>query len=40
MISNADVFDFELDNEDMNKLDKLDTSVRTGHDPDTFDFEA
>lgn len=40
MISNADVFDFELDNEDMNKLDKLDTGVRTGHDPDTFDFEA
>lgn len=38
IISNADIFDFELDQEDVDKLDSLDKSKRFGPDPDNFDF--
>ncbi len=38
MRSNADIFDFHLDSEDMNKLNQLDEGLRSGPDPDTFDF--
>ena len=34
---NIDVFDFKLDNEDMAAIADLETGVRTGDDPDTFD---
>ncbi|ASV30147.1 aldo/keto reductase [Maribacter cobaltidurans] len=36
--SNADIFDFELTDEDMAYLDGLDKGERTGPDPDNFDF--
>lgn len=35
---NADVFDFELSREDMDKLDALNKNHRYGPDPDNFDF--
>lgn len=35
---NADVFDFELSREDMDKLDALNKNHRFGPDPDNFDF--
>jgi diketogulonate reductase-like aldo/keto reductase len=35
---NAQVFDFELSQEDMNALDALDQGRRVGPDPDDFDF--
>ena len=35
---NADVFDFELSPEDMDKLDSLNKNHRFGPDPDNFDF--
>lgn len=35
---NANVFDFELSQEDMKVLDGLHTGKRVGSDPDTFDF--
>jgi diketogulonate reductase-like aldo/keto reductase len=35
---NADVFDFELSQEDMDKLDALNKNHRFGPDPDNFDF--
>lgn len=35
---NADVFDFELSPEDMDKLDALNKNHRFGPDPDNFDF--
>ncbi|MDN4594300.1 aldo/keto reductase [Polycladomyces subterraneus] len=35
---NADVFDFELSQEDMAKLDGLNRNQRFGPDPDNFDF--
>lgn len=38
IIENADVFDFELSPEDMNKIDGLNKNERTGADPDNFDF--
>lgn len=38
IISNADVFDFELSEEDIKRIDKLDKHKRIGPDPDTFDF--
>lgn len=38
IIANADVFDFEISDEDMNALDKLDRGYRFGPDPDNFDF--
>ena len=36
--SNADIFDFELSQEDMAFLDGLETGERTGPDPDNFNF--
>ncbi|WP_291961014.1 aldo/keto reductase [Maribacter sp.] len=36
--SNADIFDFELSNEDIAFLDGLETGERTGPDPDNFNF--
>ena len=33
IISNADIFDFELSNEDVYKIDSLDAGTRTGPDP-------
>ncbi|MEN8788326.1 MAG: aldo/keto reductase, partial [Flavobacteriaceae bacterium] len=38
IVSNADIFDFELSAEDVAYLDKLDRGQRFGPDPDTFDF--
>ncbi|WP_321384462.1 aldo/keto reductase [uncultured Enterococcus sp.] len=38
MISNSDVFDFKLEQEDMERLDALNESFRVGPDPDSFDF--
>ncbi|PID25270.1 aldo/keto reductase [Sporosarcina sp. P7] len=35
---NADVFDFELTSEDMERIDKLNQDHRVGPDPDNFDF--
>ena len=36
--SNADIFDFELSDADMQAIDNLDRSQRIGPDPDNFDF--
>lgn len=36
IISNADVFDFQLTDEDMKRIDALDTNDRTGAHPDHF----
>ncbi|PWL39799.1 aldo/keto reductase [Flagellimonas aquimarina] len=38
IISNADIFDFELTHEDVQLLDGLDRNQRFGPDPDNFDF--
>ncbi|MCP4976224.1 MAG: aldo/keto reductase [Maribacter sp.] len=38
IIANANIFDFELSNEDMVYLDNLEKGQRFGPDPDTFDF--
>jgi diketogulonate reductase-like aldo/keto reductase len=38
IIANADLFDFEISQEDMNLLDGLDQGKRFGPDPDNFDF--
>jgi len=38
IIDNANLFDFELSNEDMAYLDSLEKGQRFGPDPDTFDF--
>lgn len=38
IIENANVFDFELTLEDMEKIDALNQNERTGPDPDHFDF--
>ncbi|WEK53997.1 MAG: aldo/keto reductase [Candidatus Cohnella colombiensis] len=35
---NADLFDFELEPEDMNRIDALNENQRFGADPDNFDF--
>ncbi|MBS6500115.1 MAG: aldo/keto reductase [Clostridium sp.] len=35
---NANVFDFELTNEDMKLIDGMNRNLRTGADPDNFDF--
>lgn len=35
---NFDVFDFELTDEDINRIDALNTNERLGPDPDNFDF--
>ena len=38
IISNADVFDFEISDEDIALIDALDRRERIGSDPDNFDF--
>ena len=38
MVSNADIFDFEISFEDMAQIDGLDHSYRFGPDPDNFGF--
>jgi len=38
IIHNADIFDFELSPEDMDKIDSLDKHARMGADPDNFNF--
>ncbi|MDC6350566.1 aldo/keto reductase [Zeaxanthinibacter sp. PT1] len=38
IIANAQLFDFELSPEDMEKLDAMDKGSRFGPDPDNFDF--
>lgn len=38
IIANAYIFDFELSEEDMRRIDKLDKGYRVGPDPDNFDF--
>jgi len=38
IIANANIFDFELSNEDIVYLDSLEKGQRFGPDPDTFDF--
>ena len=38
IISNADIFDFELSEEDMIYLESMDKGKRFGPNPDTFDF--
>ncbi|MBA4493030.1 aldo/keto reductase [Paenactinomyces guangxiensis] len=38
IIENANIFDFELSAEDMEKLDSLNKNHRFGPDPDNFDF--
>ena len=36
--SNANIFDFELSEDDMHEIDALDQAERIGPDPDNFDF--
>jgi len=38
IIENADIFDFELSIEDMQKIDNMNEDKRTGADPDNFNF--
>jgi methylglyoxal/glyoxal reductase len=38
IIENASVFDFELTEEDMKRIDGLNQNHRVGPDPDNFDF--
>lgn len=38
IIANADIFNFELTKEDMEKIDALNQNHRVGPDPDNFDF--
>lgn len=38
MRANAAIFDFELDADDMGRLNQLNVDVRVGPDPETFDF--
>ena len=38
IISNADIFDFELSADDMARIDKLDKNVRLGEDPNAHHF--
>jgi Aldo/keto reductases, related to diketogulonate reductase len=38
MASNADVFDFSLDEEDMKAINDMNQDLRVGPDPDEFDF--
>ena len=38
IISNFDVFDFALSEEDMSKMNSLNKNLRVGPDPDNFDF--
>ena len=38
LIENIDIFDFNLSNEDIEKIDSLNKDLRVGPDPDNFDF--
>lgn len=38
MKENASVFDFELTQDDMNRIDALNENLRVGPDPNNFDF--
>lgn len=38
IIENADIFDFELTEDEMNKISALNENTRVGADPDNFDF--
>lgn len=38
IIQNIDVYDFSLNDEEMDKINSLDLNIRTGSDPDHFDF--
>ncbi|MGN7477706.1 aldo/keto reductase [Solibacillus silvestris] len=38
IVENANVFDFELTNEEMKIIDELNQNLRVGPDPDNFDF--
>lgn len=38
MLSNSEIFDFQLDEEDMEMLNSLDEGLRSGPHPDEFDF--
>ncbi len=38
ILSNAELFDFEISDEDMTLIDSLDRHVRVGADPDNFNF--
>lgn len=38
IVENADIFDFHLSEEDMDKISALNINSRSGADPDTFDF--
>lgn len=38
IIENSDVFDFELSDEEMKRIDELNKNERTGSDPDNFNF--
>jgi diketogulonate reductase-like aldo/keto reductase len=38
IISNADLFDFFISEEDMKRIDSLDRNLRVGPNPDNFDF--
>ena len=38
IIENADIFDFELSSDDMDRLNSLNKNERVGPDPDNFDF--
>lgn len=38
IIENSSVFDFELSNEDMERINELNQNLRVGPDPDNFDF--
>lgn len=38
IIENADIFDFELSEDDMTQINSLNQNLRTGPDPDNFDF--
>ena len=40
MISNSQIFDFNLDREDMDNINNLNEDLRVGPNPKTFDFEV
>jgi 2,5-diketo-D-gluconate reductase A len=38
ILENIDIFDFELDGEDVEAISALNRNERTGPDPDVFDY--
>jgi diketogulonate reductase-like aldo/keto reductase len=38
IVSNAAVYDFELSEDEMSRIDDLDQGIRVGPDPDNFNF--